>query len=553
MPPAVLVAALALSILVGSTAAILSWRAIPRPGAQWLSVLLVGQVWWSISTLYRIQSPGIEGKLFWLVVMWIGVVLIPLAWILFTLEYSGRDQYITNETIGMLAVVPLLTILLVLTHSYHDLITITTSGYTDFGILRVEFGGAWYWVIAVYTYLMGIVGLVLVFELAADRGVLFRRQGIALGFGLVLPWLTNVLFVTGLLDFGFDPTPVAFAPSGVIYFLAIKRFQLLRANPAPTRQARRMVFNGVQEGALIVDMDDHVIEMNERAEEIFGTPRKTVIGAPGSDVFAEFDELPTRGTNEDYLTIQGETGARQFEVGVQPIASTPDNTIGRLVTINEVTGLLRQQQRLEVLHRVLRHNIRTETNLILGYAQAEEGEYTQKIRKSAETIEALGEKGREAIDLFSMARTETEPRKLATMLEGAIADVEREFPAVEVRYDAVGPGVMVDGLLEGVFRNAIENAAMHNEGEDQRVWIETSLEGEQVQVRVADNGPGIGDHELEVLEEGTETALSHGSGIGLWTITWGVDLAEGQVTFGERASGGTEVVFAVPVLAVDEK
>lgn len=545
--------ALSVSIVVGATAAILSWREIPRPGAGWLALLLFGQVWWATSTFFRIRSPTIAVKEFWLQIAWIGVVIIPLAWIFFAFEYSGRDRYVRYRTIGVLSVIPLLTIVIVSTASFHDLLTVAPVGYAPTGILRVEFSGAWYWVIAGYTYLLGAVGLLLLTDLIVSHAFMFQKQGLALFLGLVFPWATNLLTLTGVLDLGIDPTPIAFAPSGVVYLIAIRRFRLLRANPAPTRRARRMVFDGVQEGAIIVDMDDNVIDLNEQAEQILDFPRQEAIGAHASTVIPSYEMLQDAGTLGDYLSIEAERGERHFEVDVQSITSVTNRLIGRLVTINEVTDLLRQQQRLEVLHRVLRHNIRTETNLILGHAEKGEGEASESIQDAARTIEALGEKGREAIDLFGMARDETKLRNLEQMIDWAVTQVEANYPAVSIQYEYEGPTVEVNALLEPVFRNVVENAVAHNEGPDQSVWIEVTADDQGATVRVADDGPGIKEYEVSILSQRTETPLEHGSSIGLWIIKWGTDLANGRVTFAEREPSGTEVTIEVPVLSVGER
>lgn len=545
--------ALSISIVVGATAAILAWREIPRPGAKWLSLLLFGQVWWSTSVFFRIRSAVFESKEFWLQIAWIGVVLIPLAWILFAFEYTGRDRYVRYRVIGALSVIPLLTIVIVSTTPYHDLLTVSFGSYAPTGVLRVEFSGVWYWVIAGYTYLLGAAGLLMLMELIVSQAFMFQKQGIALFLGLIFPWATNALSVAGVMDLGIDPTPLAFAPSGVVYLLAIRRFRLLRATPAATRRARQMVFDGVQEGAIIVDMDDTVIDVNERAERILDFSRHDAVGTHASTVIPVYESLPDAGTVDEFLTIDTEQGERHFEVEVQPIGTIRDRPIGRLVTFNEVTDLLRQQQRLEVLHRVLRHNIRTETNLILGHAENVEGEAGDSIQTAARVIEALGEKGREAIDLFSMARSETELRNLEQMLEWAISQAEAEYPEVSIQYEYDGPPVAVNAILDAVFRNVVENAVAHNEGRDRQVWIEATAGEQRATVRIADDGPGIKEYEVSVLSEGTETPLEHGSGIGLWIIKWGTDLADGRVEFAEREPEGTEVAIEVPVLAVEDE
>lgn len=60
----------------------------------------------------------------------------------------------------------------------------------------------------------------------------------------------------------------------------------------------------------------------------------------------------------------------------------------------------------------------------------------------------------------------------------------------------------------------------------------------RVEVGVADDGPGIPDHERAVLEDGRETPLEHGSGLGLWIVVW---KSGGAVEFEPNDPEGTVV------------
>ncbi|WP_277542871.1 sensor histidine kinase [Haloarcula laminariae] len=104
----------------------------------------------------------------------------------------------------------------------------------------------------------------------------------------------------------------------------------------------------------------------------------------------------------------------------------------------------------------------------------------------------------------------------------------------------------VDSLFDTICSNVIENAPQHTDSPEP--WIRVTVKAGEghVEVRVADNGPGIEDHELALVEEGTETPLKHGSGIGLTLVVWGTDIAVGSVTF-ESEGSGTCVVLEIPV------
>ncbi len=72
---------------------------------------------------------------------------------------------------------------------------------------------------------------------------------------------------------------------------------------------------------------------------------------------------------------------------------------------------------------------------------------------------------------------------------------------------------------------------------------------DSVTITVADDGPGIEENELSIIEEGTETPLRHGSGFALALIAWGTDIAGGSVSFEANESTGTVVTIDAPTLS----
>ncbi|OYR82678.1 hypothetical protein DJ71_11565, partial [Halorubrum sp. E3] len=68
---------------------------------------------------------------------------------------------------------------------------------------------------------------------------------------------------------------------------------------------------------------------------------------------------------------------------------------------------------------------------------------------------------------------------------------------------------------------------------------------------VEDDGPGIPDHEVDAVESGRETALEHGSGLGLWVVAWGAAAVGADVEYADREPRGTRVTVSVPVVAAE--
>lgn len=66
-------------------------------------------------------------------------------------------------------------------------------------------------------------------------------------------------------------------------------------------------------------------------------------------------------------------------------------------------------------------------------------------------------------------------------------------------------------------------------------------------MQVEDNGPEIPDMELDALRTGSESALRHGSSIGLWLAYWSVRTAGGTIEF-DTDDGGNTVTLEFPAV-----
>ncbi|MFC7027828.1 sensor histidine kinase [Halomicroarcula sp. GCM10025710] len=233
-----------------------------------------------------------------------------------------------------------------------------------------------------------------------------------------------------------------------------------------------------------------------------------------------------------------------------------DRTIGRVITLHDISEHLRQQQRLEVLNRIFRHNIRTSTQVILGNAEYlatnNSEEKSAKLQQQALEIEDISQKARTIIDVFEQGRKQRKSLRLDAILGEAVASAEDAYPSVDVHYESGSADVYVDSLFDTVLQNVVENAAAHNIGPEQRVWISVETDGDHATVSVADDGPGIDENELRLIEEGSETPLGHGSGFGLALIAWGTDIAGGSVAFDDNDPTGSVVTVEAPILTGPE-
>jgi signal transduction histidine kinase len=213
-----------------------------------------------------------------------------------------------------------------------------------------------------------------------------------------------------------------------------------------------------------------------------------------------------------------------------------------------------RQQRLEVLYRVIRHNLRNEMSVILNYADIAAGmSENEQVEMAADTITetgrkltSLSEKARQIQNALDTAE-ETEPVDAAAVARRSVDAQREEFPDVEIRTEIPDEEVSAAAVpaLELAVENVIENAAKHNDAEEPLVDVSVSGTDERVFLSVADTGPGIPEQERNVLTKGRETALEHGSGLGLWLVYWVVDRSEGTLRFDDNEPRGSIVTMTL--------
>jgi signal transduction histidine kinase len=253
--------------------------------------------------------------------------------------------------------------------------------------------------------------------------------------------------------------------------------------------------------------------------------------------------------------------------------------VGTLAGVLEARGLLRADRNrelvetLSVLNRVLRHDIRNDANVVDGYlglvepASESDREYLRTAQSRVRDVVRTGRHAREAERLVR-GEGSIDEVDLAAVVDEVAGKVSAEHPGVDVRVE--GPpsayGVAHD-LVASAVRNVVENAVVHGAdggespggdgdhradraapGDDDGASREASTPGtvrvavrqsaDRVEVVVADDGPGIDDREVAVLDAGAETALEHANGMGLWLTSWVVDRSNGSLAFetGRRPS-----------------
>jgi signal transduction histidine kinase len=242
---------------------------------------------------------------------------------------------------------------------------------------------------------------------------------------------------------------------------------------------------------------------------------------------------------------------------VSDLTDQHGHRLGHAVVLRDVTARTTREQRLEVLNRVLRHNLRNDVNAIVGYSDLladdpdEPEPLADAIVEVADELAAIGEKARRIERLMATAETEADAVSLAPLAQNVLVSAAADAP--DVTYERSVPAdVVVHGsgyLLEHALRNLVENAIEHNDGDERTVELTASYDPEgtyPLTVSVLDDGPGIPEQDRAAVLDGDETPLEHGSGLGLWVVRWAVTRLGGEIDIVDREGGGTRVDLRLP-------
>jgi len=222
--------------------------------------------------------------------------------------------------------------------------------------------------------------------------------------------------------------------------------------------------------------------------------------------------------------------------------------------------LIRQREQLEILNRVLRHDIRNDMTVVLGWleyvAERTSEELTAEFDRIESSAEHIVELTTAAGDIAKSMRSDAEPKLEPTALTRVLIDeVEKRqnaFDEATIELPESPPHVTVaaNELLSSVFRNLINNAVQHNDADEPVVSITVRELDSHVQVRIEDNGPGVpetlGD---DIFDDEMKGMESSGTGMGLYLVSTLIDLYGGEVWVEDNDPRGS--VFCVELETID--
>jgi len=293
------------------------------------------------------------------------------------------------------------------------------------------------------------------------------------------------------------------------------------------------------------------------------------LGLPGSSGAETFERASERLPPVPIVVLtnltDGATAVDLLQRGAQDYLNKGDlneatlvRTVRYAIEREERERALREtNEQLEVLNRILRHDIRNDVQVIRAWSEtllaevpAEREGDVRKIARTAEHIRELTDNSRAFIrTVTGEGDLEAEALRIDDLLEAEMEKARSIYPAasVSIAGDLPPTTVAANGMLSSVFRNLLNNAVKHTRG-DPEIEVALRERGTIARVTVADNGPGVPDeHKETIFGRGERGIESEGTGIGLYLVDTIVDAFDGDVWVEDRPDDGAVFVVELPI------
>lgn len=464
--------------------------------------------------------------------IWLGYHLVIVPWTVFALRYVGRGKHVTRGRIFLGCAV---------------VAGVVVANVVVILIGPEQAGTDWFQSLATALSVATLLMLTLVFAMiVVVVAATYRHSRLSTGQGLAV--VTPVVSLILALQVTRPSTPLlndvligaALATVATTLALAVTRYDVLDRLPGTRTLGERAALTETDEAILVLDDERRVTRANRSARRTFGDVDTL------SDVTEySLETLADRTTIDCWTT----TGTRQFDPNVTVLTGEFDETLGYTLTLIDVTEREIRRQRLAVLNRILRHNVRNQLDVIR--AHAERADLDPAIR-GVDRLEDLSGEVRRIERLMERSNVDPSEADLPSLLDEVVATATDGVPA-DATVTAPEVTVTVDGeLCRYAIYQFVENAVQHNDTPTPRVAVRAELADTGIRIVIADDGPGIPESELAAIEAGDETPLDHASSLGLWGANWAVQTMGGSLSFEDSDLGGTAVVVDLPDVEADE-
>lgn len=561
-----------IAIPVTAIMGILAWRQRGNSGAAPFSLMMFGIGYWALCAMFEHSAMLYDARVFWAKAAYLGIMSVPLLWMLFALDYMQIWQpTVRDRRLWLLLIIPLVTIALVWTNEVHGLIWTSITPQAGTSDLIYEHGAA-FWVASLFSYMCVFVGIFAIVTGVRGPGVSARTRALVMLLSVMMVVAANLLYLTDTTPI--DLTPISMGLAGCIFLASMMGTEMFRMLP----QARQRIVSLMREGILIVNEQDVLIYANPAAMSLLELGIKDLIGEPVQAALADYPDLVACATGEKVISDIDlhEDGSRMLEAESRPINDDQQLRAGTLVLLRDVTFQKRsryqsfelelEQERVGILTTFIRaaaHEFRTPLSVIKTsvYVAGRTSDDATRQAQYAKIAFQMNRMNRLLDQVQTMVRLDAQiefERASVSLNEIVRACVTRVQPDIEsgslklvmmlsrqlpgISGDAASLGRAIDELLA----NAVQYTPAGG-----TITVTTEYADEGLLMQVIDTGIGMSTQEqvhiFERMYRADSSRSRPGFGLGLSIVQRIIQGHDGSIVVESEPGKGSTFTVWLPV------
>lgn len=283
--------------------------------------------------LLELSSVTREQMVFWNMVQYFGIALIPAFWLRSSLLYIGSRRTFSAPANVAIFVIPVLTLIFRLTNDYHHWFyqSLELRQLAGYAVLQLT-KGPWYFVQIGYMLISVTFTNLLFFQRYLRNRNSDRSRYLVLFAASTVPHLGTAMNLWNRLWTGFDYGALLLPVALSLVVLATVRFDFLEVRSL----ARENVFENSPDAMLLLDNGSRLVDYNHAALRLFpflgASQQLEVAAAAIPEIGMELVEIAPRT-----VQLQVEEGSRWVEVSSSPMLNSHGTQVGLLKSIRDIT------------------------------------------------------------------------------------------------------------------------------------------------------------------------------------------------------------------------
>ncbi|MBN2531816.1 MAG: ATP-binding protein [Spirochaetales bacterium] len=329
--------------------AFIAWTKREMPAAVPLIFLKIAVIFWSVGYAFELISPDVDGKFFWTIVQYVGIISIPVPVFFLAFEHLTKKKLRTPIPVFLSLVIPVFIFIMLCTNGLHHLFyrKFELVVLENYNALDIHYGSV-FWINVAYSYGFLILALILLIKALFALPSVYKRQTLLIICGFFIPWIANIVYIFRLFPFiTIDTSPFGFSATGVIALFGLLYYNLFDFIPF----AADTIINNMNDSIIILSKDNKLLKINPQAEKLL---QCSSMDCSGKDISSLFNGnlMPLAGTSfkenthiELHFSLDNET-ISYFDCKVSPVKKGK-RLVAKTVILRDITLLKNAERSLK--------------------------------------------------------------------------------------------------------------------------------------------------------------------------------------------------------------